>query len=61
MNDTSFQQNQSHYLNENNRIFPQSDPDYWGKTDADYNIKTGNTFGETESITLERQGWRGEK
>lgn len=57
MTDTSFQQNQSHYLNERNRFFPQSGPDTWGKTDADYNIKTGNTFGESEDITIERQGW----
>ena len=60
MTDTSFQQNQSHYLNEKNRIFPQSGPDIWGKTDADYNIKTGNTFGESEEITIEKQGWRAE-
>ena len=58
MTDTSFKQNQSHYLNEKNRIFPQSGPDSWGTTDADYNIKTGNTFGELESITLEQQGWK---
>lgn len=57
MTDTSFQQNQSHYLNERNRLFPQSGPDTWGKTDADYNIRTGNTFGESEDITIERQGW----
>ena len=61
MKDTSFKQNQSHYLNEKNRIFPQSGPDFWGKTDADYNIKTGNTFGESEEITLEKQGWKGER
>ena len=60
MTDTSFQQNQSHYLNEKNRIFPQSGHDTWGKTDADYNIKTGNTFGESEEITIEKQGWRAE-
>lgn len=57
MTDTSFKQNQSHYLNEKNHLFPQSGPDTWGKTDADYNIKTGNTFGESEDITIERQGW----
>ena len=55
-----FDENNSHYLNEKNRIFPQSEPDSWGKTDADYNIKTGNTFGQSEEITLYKQGWRGE-
>ena len=59
MTDTSFKQKQSHYLNEKNRLFPQSGPDIWGKTDADYNIKTGNTFGESEEITIDKQGWRG--
>lgn len=56
--DNSFKQNSSHYLNEQNRLFPQSGPDEWGKVDADYNIRTGNTFGESEEITLDRQGWR---
>lgn len=60
MIDNSFSQNQSHYLNEKNRIFPQSGPDFWGKVDADYNIKTGNTFGQSEDITLQKQGWREE-
>ena len=27
--------------------------------DADYNIRTGNTYGETEEITLNKQGWKG--
>ena len=61
MKDTSFRQGESHYLNEKNRIFPKSGPDFWGKTDADYNIKGGNTFGETEEITIEKQGWRSEE
>lgn len=49
----------SHYLNEKNRILPNSPADYWGKLDADYNIRTGNTFGETEEITLSKQEWKG--
>lgn len=44
----AFDEHNSHYLNEKNRIFPQSGPDFWRTMDADYNIKTGNTFGETE-------------
>ena len=61
MSRRQFDQTNSHYLNEKNRLFPKSGPDYWGKTDADYNIKTGNTFGESEEITLGKQGWRGEE
>lgn len=56
-----FDQKNSHYLNEKNRIFPQSDPDYWDTMDADYNIKSGNLFGETEERTIELQGWRTEE
>ena len=56
----NFDQNNSHYLNEKNRLFPTSGPDDWGKVDADYNIKTGNTFGESEERTIEKQGWRSE-
>ncbi len=54
----AFDEHNSHYLNEKNRIFPQSGPDFWRTMDADYNIKTGNTFGETEQITIEKQGWK---
>lgn len=54
-----FDEHNSHYLNEKNRIIEQSGPDYWGTTDADYNIKTGQTFGESEEITLDKQGWKG--
>ena len=53
----AFDQHNSHYLNEKRRIFPQSGPDYWRTMDADYNIRTGNTFGETEQITIQKQGW----
>lgn len=56
-----FDQKNSHYLNEKNRIFPQSGPDYWDTMDADYNIKSGNLFGETEERTIELQGWRTEE
>ena len=55
----AFDQKNSHYLNEKNRIFPQSGPDQWDTMDTDYNIKTGNTFGETEEITIQLQGWKG--
>ena len=54
-----FDEHNSHYLNEKNRIFPQSGPDYWETTDADYNIRTGQTYGQSEEITLEKQGWKG--
>ena len=47
----------SHYLNEANRLFPEDELDSFGDTDADYNIKTGQTFGESEEITLEKQKW----
>ena len=57
----NFDQKNSHYLNEKNRLFPKSGPDNWGKVDADYNIQTGNTFGESEDITIDKQGWRSEE
>lgn len=57
----AFDQKNNHYLNEKNRIFPKSEPDNWDIMDADYNIKTGNTFGETQERTLWLQGWRGEQ
>ena len=47
----------SHYLNQQNRIIEIDEADEFGKTDADYNIKTGQTFGESEERTLEKQGW----
>ena len=49
----------SHYLNEKNRIIPESKQDEWQDRDADYNIRSGLTFGQTEEITLEQQGWKG--
>lgn len=49
----------SHYLNEKNRIIPQKTQEDWQDRDADYNIKSGLTFGETEDRTLENQGWKG--
>ena len=48
----------SHYLNQQNRIIETDEADEFGKTDADYNIRTGQTFGESEERTLEKQGWR---
>lgn len=51
----------SHYLNQKNRLFPQ-DPRYpWVERDADYNIRSGLTFGESEQITLRKQGWEGKE
>lgn len=49
----------SHYLNEKNRIFPEDKQDQWQDRDADYNIRSGLTFGTSEEQTLERQGWVG--
>ena len=49
----------SHYLNEKNRIFPDYRDAEWTDRDADYNIRSGITFGETEEITIEKQGWDG--
>lgn len=51
-------QRNSHYLNEKNRIIPTSEPDTWDVMDADYNIRTGNTFGQSQERTIELQGWR---
>ena len=48
----------SHYLNQANRLFPEDPQDEFGETDADYNIKTGQTFGENEETTLSKQEWR---
>ena len=61
MSRRQFDEHNSHYLNEKNRIIEQSGPDEWGKVDADYNIRTGNTFGESEERTIELQGWKGEE
>ena len=57
----AFDEHNSHYLNQKNRIIPKSEPDHWQTMDADYNIRIGNTFGETEQATLELQGWKGEQ
>ena len=51
----------SHYLNERNRIFPNYQNILWVDRDADYNIRSGLTFGETEEITIEKQKWNGVK
>lgn len=47
----------SHYLNEKNRLFPQEPHVPWVDRDADYNIRSGLTFGETEEETILNQGW----
>lgn len=50
--------NNSHYLNEKNRIFPQDPHVAWVERDADFNIRTGLTFGETEEETIMKQNWK---
>lgn len=49
----------SHYLNQNNRLFPENPKDEWRDRDADYNIQQGLTFGSSEEDTLMLQGWTG--
>lgn len=50
----------SHYLNEKNRIIPKAETtEAFVDRDADYNIRSGLTFGESETITIEQQGWHG--
>ncbi len=51
-------QTNSHYLNEEKRIIEEDLPDKFQEPNADYNIRTGQTFGENEDITLEKQGWK---
>ena len=58
----AYDSNNSHYLNEKNRIIPQPmETEKWTERDADFNIKEGLTFGQSESITIEQQGWNGAK
>lgn len=47
----------SHYLNQQNRIIKKDEADDFGKLDADYNIRTGQTFGTSEEETLQKQNW----
>ncbi len=47
----------SHYLNQKNRIKTGDKKDKWQIMDADYNIRTGNTFGISEEETFQLQGW----
>lgn len=47
----------SHYLNQQNRIIEKDEADDFGKLDADYNIRTGQTFGTSEEETLQKQNW----
>lgn len=51
----------SHYLNQKNRIFIEDAAASWKDPDADYNIRTGLTFGTTEEETIEKQGWESRK
>lgn len=54
------QKKNSHYLNEKNRIIPEKKAiQPFQDRDADYNIRSGLTFGETETITIDQQGWHG--
>lgn len=42
----AYDPNNSHYLNEKNRIIPQPmETEKWTERDADFNIKEGLTFG----------------
>lgn len=47
----------SHYLNQKNRIIETSQREPWTERDADYNIRGGLLFGESEEATLKLQGW----
>lgn len=47
----------SHYLNQKNRIIHKDPYVSWVDWDANYNIKTGLTFGESEEQTLKKQNW----
>lgn len=49
----------SHYLNEKNRLFPHDKQRPWQDRDADYNIRSGVTFGVSEEETIEKQHWNG--
>ena len=49
----------SHYLNEKNRIFPEDKRVPWVDKDANFNIRSGLTFGESEEVTIEQQHWDG--
>lgn len=49
----------SHYLNEQNRLFPADPKDQWQERDADYNTQFGVLFGSNEEETLTLQEWRG--
>lgn len=49
----------SHYLHESKRIIPTDKHVPWKDHDADYNIREGLTFGESETETLSKQGWHG--
>ena len=55
----TFDEQNSHYLNEKNRLFPKDEKDEFRIADADYNIQFGNRFGATEEETLTKQGWQG--
>lgn len=57
MNGTRGDMTNSHYLNQKNRIYPTSEREPWTERDADYNIREGLTFGESEEITIKQQGW----
>ena len=47
----------SHYLNWRKRLKKLKRKSIWEDRDADYNIRSGITFGETEERTIEQQEW----
>ena len=47
----------SHYLNWRKRLKKLKRKSTWEDRDADYNIRSGITFGEREEQTIEQQEW----
>ena len=52
-----FDEKNSHYKNQSNRIKKETGHQDWGIMDSDYNIKSGCLFGTTEEETNDKQGW----
>ena len=51
----------SHYLHQAYRIRTFPTRGQWVDKDADYNIRSGLLFGESEEKTIELQGWKSQK
>ena len=51
----------SHYLHQKYRIRTYPTPKPWVDKDANYNIRSGLLFGESEQKTVELQGWKDKK